>query len=93
MNAPDPFASFSNFAFSSYGLTTFLILLALFGLLWSDQLKRRWYDRVERRKWQKWNGPKPARKSAIQPEAPSRTTQFNGMESQPRDTAHSDRQD
>jgi hypothetical protein len=59
MNATGPLASALNFVFSGYGLVTLLVMLGLFSLLWSDQLKRHWHDRVERKKWEHWNVPKP----------------------------------
>jgi hypothetical protein len=58
MNATDPLASFTNFLFSLYGGLTVLGVLCLFAFLWSDQIKRRWYDRIERKKWEQWNGPR-----------------------------------
>jgi hypothetical protein len=72
MNASDPLGSLSDFAFSVQGLLTLVFVLGLFGLLWSDQLKRRWYDRIERKKWEQWNGPKRASGVSVEPE--DRTT-------------------
>jgi hypothetical protein len=71
MNAFDPLDSFTNFVFSIYGLLTLGIMLALFAVLWSDQLKRRWYDRAERKKWLHWNGPKRAADSRASREKPT----------------------
>jgi hypothetical protein len=67
MNPPDPLASLSNFAFSVYGALTLVFLLGLGCLLWSDQLKRRWYDRIERKKWEQWNVPKRESAAPITP--------------------------
>jgi hypothetical protein len=44
-----------------------LLLLLVLGLvltyvLWSDQLKSKWYTLQERRKWERWNGPKAGAK-------------------------------
>jgi hypothetical protein len=61
MNEPEPLVSLMHFAFSIYGLLSLLFLLALIGFLWSDQIKRHWYDRIERKKWEQWNGPKKKR--------------------------------
>ena len=72
MNAADPLASFSNFAFSIYGLITLLVMLCVFAVLWSDQLKRRWYDRIERKKWQQWNGPKAQQNRPFKREDPTK---------------------
>jgi hypothetical protein len=50
-----------SFAFSIYGLLALLAALLLFGVLWSDQLKSKWYDRVEKKKWNLHNRPKPVK--------------------------------
>ena len=71
MNAAEPLASASNFVFSSYGAITLLVMICLFAFLWSDQIKRRWYDRVERKKWQEWNGPKAIQRSRVKREEPT----------------------
>jgi hypothetical protein len=57
MNATDPLNSFTNLDLSIYGAIT-LVAIFLLTLLYSNQIKRRWYDRIERKKWQQWNGPK-----------------------------------
>jgi hypothetical protein len=71
MNDADPLASFSNFLFSAYGAIMLLVMLGLFALLWSDQIKRRWYDRIERKKWEQWNGPKAKQSRAVKREEPT----------------------
>ena len=65
MNASDPLASALHFAFSMSGTLTLIVAICLFALLWSDQIKRRWRDRVERKKWEYWNGPRASSNSAI----------------------------
>ena len=58
MNLSTALASLSNLVFSIYGLITLLAILGILAFLWSDQIKRRWHDRVERKKWEHWNGPR-----------------------------------
>jgi hypothetical protein len=71
MNAPDPLSSLSNFLLSTYGLVSLLFLLALIAFLWSDQIKRWWYDRMERKKWEQWNGPIKKRQPSREPDDPT----------------------
>ncbi len=57
MNDSDSLASISSFIFSGYGVLTILFVAGLLAFLWSNELKRRWHDRVERKKWEYWNRP------------------------------------
>ena len=65
MNDSSSLASLSNFLFSGLGALTVLFMAGLVAFLWSDELKRRWQQRVERKKWEYWNGPSARQKAPI----------------------------
>jgi hypothetical protein len=61
MIASAPFDSMVSFALSGYGLAVLAVAVLLACMLWSDQLKKFYYDSEEKKKWRHWNHPKPDR--------------------------------